>query len=328
MLLIKKIKRLIYIIKIVFKRISKKPYRVFGHFTDSFGNNFDLLQGLRDDLKPGWQTMLIHQQKSLPSYQEVEPLLEYFKKRITKMNRLLDSCGLSAKQKSVLEIGCGDGLTSYLLLSNGAKSVTGSDIIAQEPIYINTIKKLVAKSTILTEKQTINVNLIKDNISSSRLPANCFDFICSFEVLEHLVEPEKAFVNMHRILKKDGVMFHEYNPFFCVTGGHSLCTLDFRWGHVRLNQKDFIKYLSEIRPKEKKLALDFYYKSLNRMTIDDLKRIIKGCGFQLLSLIMWPNEQDFNLIDHEILYQSQKNYPTLSISDLITPKIWILYKKL
>lgn len=320
-----KIQKLFNIIKVSFKKISKKPYRIFGKFSDSFGNNFDLLQGLRDDLKPGWQTMIKNQKELPPNRQTLESLVPYFSKRIIKMNKFLYDCGLSIKQKNILEIGCDNGLTSYLLLSNGAKKVVGSDIVVQK--HGDMIKKLIVESSLLSQKQISNIDLIKDNICNSTLPPNSFDFICSFEVLEHLIKPEKAFLNIHRLLKKGGFMFHEYNPFFCVTGGHSLCTLDFYWGHVRLNSRDFNRYITKIRPDEKNIALDFYQKSLNRMTFHKLEVICAKTGFKPVSIIKWPSEQDFNLVNQEILSQVKRNYPTVSISDLITSKIWVLYKK-
>ena len=70
---------------------------------------------------------------------------------------------------------------------------------------------------------------------------------------------------MFRILKPGGYSFHEYNPFFSFNGGHSLCTLDFMWGHVRLSSIDFPKYLKQFRPFEYDLAMRFYKENLNRM---------------------------------------------------------------
>ena len=60
------------------------------------------------------------------------------------------------------------------------------------------------------------------------------------------------------------------NPFFSFNGGHSLCTLDFMWGHVRLSETEFERYLIQFRPKENKVAMKFYRNNLNRMTLKKL----------------------------------------------------------
>ena len=46
-----------------------------------------------------------------------------------------------------------------------------------------------------------------------------------------------------------GIVFNKYNPFFCQGGGHSLCSLDFPWGHVRLTPIEFDRYMEEYRRK-------------------------------------------------------------------------------
>src|SRR4029079_8298513 len=74
------------------------------------------------------------------------------------------------------------------------------------------------------------VAFIEDDITASALPSATFDAIVSFEVLEHLRDPEAAFTTMHRLLKPGGVAYHDYNPFFPLIGCHSLYTVDFLRG--------------------------------------------------------------------------------------------------
>ena len=60
-----------------------KSHNVFGKFRDSYGNVFELYKYLRDELKPGWQTML----KPYNSCQL--PSLSYAKKRINTAKSLV-----------------------------------------------------------------------------------------------------------------------------------------------------------------------------------------------------------------------------------------------
>jgi SAM-dependent methyltransferase len=99
------------------------------------------------------------------------------------------------------------------------------------------------------------------------LEPDSFDAIVSFEVLEHLRRPAAAFAAMRGLLRPGGVAYHDYNPFFSLFGGHSLCTHDFPWGHARLDHGDVERYLAERRPEAAAQTLRFFDESLNRMTL-------------------------------------------------------------
>ena len=136
------------------------------------------------------------------------------------------------------------------------------------------------------------VSFIEDDICNSRIESSSKDLIVSWDTLEHLNNPQKAFEEIFRILKPGGYTFHEYNPFFSFNGGHSLCTLDFMWGHVRLSSADFQNYLKQFRPYEYDLAMRFYEKNLNRMTSNQIKDFN---GKKLPSIIEYvPLDEDGN----------------------------------
>ena len=92
---------------------------------------------------------------------------------------------------------------------------------------------------------------------------------------------------MRDLLRPGGIGYHVYNPFFSANGGHSLCTLDFPWGHVRLDALDFERYLEEIRPADAAQTLRFYRESLNRMTFVDLRATVAAAGLDLVALLPW-----------------------------------------
>ena len=171
------------------------------------------------------------------------------------------------------------------------------------------------------------VKFFNDDICNSKLPESYFDLILSFDVLEHISNPEQAFANISKILKDDGIAVHEYNSFFSLNGGHSPCTLDFPWGHTRLSEKDFLRYVKEIRPDEENLDMSFYKNGLNRMTIDKLIKISKENNLEILSLIQFTKEQHVGLLNNEIFVQAKNIYPDITVADLVTPRIIVVHKK-
>ena len=97
----------------------------------------------------------------------------------------------TGKHKKVLEIGCSIGAAAQLL------SERGFDVIATD-ISSFAVKK--------ASKIIHDVEFEKLDIETSKKYDKSFDLIYAFEVIEHLGQPDKALENMHRMLKKNGVV--------------------------------------------------------------------------------------------------------------------------
>jgi len=316
---------------------------VSGNFRKSTGENVTLVDGLRDNIKPGWRSMLCAPTDlKLPSVQNLIQNLAHWRNRIDQVTSFLSTHDFSISGKNVLEIGTFDGATAYALAEAGAASVIGTDLAQY---YINqTPDSIVSADTIALKNRELEVLRLSyhqvvendiarrvsfqdDDICSSTVLPDSMDFIFSWEVLEHLTRPLLAFEHMFKILKPGGVVFHEYNPFFSIAGGHSLCTLDFLWGHARLSDSDFERYLEEVRPNEMLLDLAFYRNNLNRMTFADLNDCALSAGFKIISVIPWSKRIHLELVTKEILDECKENYPNLEITDLISPTVWLLLQK-
>ena len=105
---------------------------------------------------------------------------------------ILDLIGQEIKNKNILDVGCGDGVISYLLAKKGAK-VIGID---NSEIAINFAKE-----------KCIDLNNVEFLVASAhRLPfeSKTFDYIVSSEVIEHLNNPDKMLYEIKRIWNKKG----------------------------------------------------------------------------------------------------------------------------
>ena len=314
---------------------------VIGSFKDSLGNENQLYAGLRSKIKPGWQAMFDEtKQNRILSSSELKVNLVPAKRHIKNLKTSLQSFGVTLIDKSVLEIGCYNGMKTALLGLENCKSVIGSDVTfyyekqsdnnnQQVDSHLSKLRNSVLNLFSDEQKNIINtkVKFAKDDITHSTLADNSFDIISSWETLEHITDIDAAFANMNRILKPGGFAFHEYNPFFSLNGGHSLCTLDFPWGHCRLNEKDFLKYITDIRPKEYSLASSFYLNSLNRMTMNDLKNASQKAGLKILSVIPFVKKAHLTIYSSEAFNETFKHFPTLEPIDLISPVVWVIHQK-
>lgn len=318
--------------------------KVFGVFTDSFGNRMELLSGLRDRIKPSWRVMInpVYTAIKAPSRDKMELKMKDQTKALTRIENFLQTQSLSFVGKEILEIGAYDGSSAYAFASFGASRVLATDMAAY---YINQTpggivsKDAIAKknreltqtrdaySKIIDQKDAVKVSFVEDDITVSSVASNSMDVIVSWEVLEHITSPNDAFKEMARILKPGGFAFHEYNPFFSVDGGHSLCTLDFPWGHARLSDADFEKYVEEFRPNEKEVSLSFFKNNLNRMTLSHLTDCMEQNGLEPISIIPWYSEDDQAGLTNEMLHQCKQIHPTAEHVDLVAPIVWVLCQK-
>lgn len=323
--------------------LNIEAYKEFGFFTDSYGNRIPLLSGLRDRIKPGWQAMFRPASSSSPvSPNACLSKIRSWRNILDRVDSYLRIFDLSFSEKEVIEIGAYDGATAYALAEAGANSVLATDMasyyITQSVNGVVSADAIAAKNTDLAtlrdsynkslDKQTAHrVSFLEDDICSSSLPSASADVVMSWEVLEHLTRPNDAFCEISRILKPGGFAFHDYNPFFSLNGGHSLCTLDFLWGHSRLSAADFERYLKEIRPDEASVSLSFYKNNLNRMSIIELKQNVEQAGLSLLSVFPFISRMQQQHVSHDVFSQCKRVYPSVELIDLISPTIWVLIQK-
>jgi 2-polyprenyl-3-methyl-5-hydroxy-6-metoxy-1,4-benzoquinol methylase len=316
--------------------------RVYDHFTNTGGTRIPLIRGLRDQIKPGWQAMLKPQSVlEQPASVNIRRM-DSWREKLARVNAFLSSFSIDMRDKDVLEIGSYDGVTACALAEAGAGSVLGIDIAAY---YINqAVDGEINEGSIARKNSELDslrqayietldddtgrrVSFLEDDICASSTPSRSKDIIFSWEVMEHVADPAAALSEMYRMLRPGGVVFHEYNPFFSIDGGHSLCTLDFIWGHARLSDSDFVRYLQQFRPDEVSVAASFYRKNLNRMALADLQTHIVDAGFHPLSIIPWQKKRHLDLVSRDVLDQCVAVYPSATISDLISPVVWVLLQK-
>lgn len=318
--------------------IEKLP--VTGNFIDQHGNIYPLLAGLRSKIKPGWEHIFLprnQQTTNIPDNATIKTIAHNGKLAFDRIAPLIETFAGGIVDKTILEIGCHAGATCFAVAEKGAKKVIGSEFSGykidtntqqtQTLNQVNNTLKDLRTSVAQHFQQTNKVQFIDDDICNSKVEQESIDFLCSWDVLEHLHSPELAFNNIARLLRQGGVAIHTYNPFFCLNGGHSACTIDFLWGHIRLNHTDFERFNDEQQPTRKTQAMAFYQHGVNRMTIADLQNASQKANLSIVALFQFPKEQHLRMITPEILSQAQKNYPNLTANDLVTPRIIVVQKK-
>lgn len=312
-----------------------------GVFVDRHGIRHPLEWDLRDRLKPGWRTMCDAETAERPPTDDaLVGRARKAEKIVGEASALATTLGGRPLAGRILEIGCYDGAVAFQLARRGGTEVVASDMaryyIVQRPgepgdsqigPQLTALAALRERARAAAGAGSSPVEFVEDDITSSALEPGSFDAIVSFEVLEHIQRPEAAFASMRRLLKPGGVSYHDYNPFFSLIGGHSLCTLDFPWGHARLDRGDFERYVAEVRPGAVAQTLRFYEENLNRMTLTGLRAAVVGAGLELLAVVPWSDRTLIARLTPDALTEVRRTYPTATVEDLLATFVAVVVRR-
>jgi len=114
--------------------------------------------------------------------------------------RVLLQAGLQRGMR-VADLGCGVGMVTTLLaeLVGPAGHVVGVDANGEQ----------IAQARELLPLGVSNVSFIEASATDTGLPGESFDLVYCRFLLLHLTEPEQALREMHRLLKRDGILVCE-----------------------------------------------------------------------------------------------------------------------
>ncbi len=309
-------------------------------FTTIDGNQIDLLDGYKNFIWPESFDQMVRNQ-SIPdsSFIEKNRIIDKARDKLKMFTELLNIFGFSYNNKNILEIGCFNGALSYLFAEKGARMVDGIDIketfeteenhamrfnrkLYKDISFLEYYQKQIGKyfnSNTLEKTRFFNSSI--DNYKSDI----SYDYIFSFATFEHLMNPLNALKNMYKTLNNGGICIHIYHPFFCEDGAHFDC-FDFPWGHVRLSEKDIKKYINHYWVEDSKMINHRLFKTINRMTLADLRKYSISAGFEILLL-----QNNYSLysyrMNEEIFWQSKKIYNNLSFEDCLSNSVTIVLKK-
>jgi 2-polyprenyl-3-methyl-5-hydroxy-6-metoxy-1,4-benzoquinol methylase len=303
-----------------------------GVFVDSQGHRHERLKGFREYVKPKWRGFFAERPRTVP-----ESKIQGARRKVQLAQELLRLHDATLVGQEVLEIGCHAGAYSYAVAELGASRVYATDIddywereqstaerAAATSGHIAALRKSVQEQSPKAPEGVVAFSHLDVTQLSDQ---DRYDVIMSWETLEHVPSMDRAFANMARALRPGGIAYHEYNSFFCLSGGHSACTLDFAWGHVLLNDADFEAYVTRYRPDEKAQALAFYRQSLNRMTFAMLLSYVEAAGLETLSVLPAIRADHKRWLKPETLSQARANYPTVRLDDLLSPMCTIVLRK-
>jgi len=187
------------------------------------------------------------------------------------------------ENKLILDVGCGLGGKLLFYEEKNAKSVIGFDL-----------RFLSVKSALsLTKKNNSQtIKLLNSNSASMPFPSDTFDVIVSINVFEHVDNLRETLIECKRVIKKDGLIFLHFPPFYSPWGAHLEGWINFPWPHIFFEDAQLLEAADYIE-KNKKRNNNYIFSAkvdwsrysrlpeLNRTTISGFLNLISETGLRV-----------------------------------------------
>jgi hypothetical protein len=239
---------------------------------------------------------------------------------------------LDMRTAKLLSFGCGDGITDLaLVLRYGATDIHGIDIRREYEKLKRISKEQLGLSRI---PRSLRFETIKPGTPlSGRMKVNG---IFSWSTFEHIrtdqLEPIAR--DLYDTLLPGGVFFLQIEPlFYSPFGSHLGRYDDVPWHHLLVSDEELWRIVQshqgDINGAERDFGFDDFgpegykrfvfneYKTLNRLTADQLVSLMTGVGFRV-------SKQERRRVDRPIPEALRGRYPE---EDLLTNEIILLLVK-
>lgn len=241
---------------------------------------------------------------------------------ILQVHQILDifrSCQVDLLNKSMLDIGTGNGLVPRLMLAlSDLSSAIGTDPYLdtehatswQLHDHSEAIKNVL---DYLTDRSPNTLRFSTYSNLSSEESASFFPGAIDFELnlnkkysffqkradevhsmnkvfdivyckaIEHISNWESVFSSVRDCTAKDAIFYLKHRSYFSYLGAHRYASTFIPWGHVILSEEEYEEYVKRFHPERANEMINFYKTDLSypRTSVSDLLDIARAYGFAI-----------------------------------------------
>lgn len=184
------------------------------------------------------------------------------------------------QDKRVLDLGCGAAGKSLYYASQGAKHVTGVEIV---PHY-------QAEAEALAVQLGLSDRFTFVNASALNLPFSdaSFDTVIMNDFMEHISDPEGVLRESLRLLAPGGRIFINFPPYYHPFGAHLSDVINMPWVHLFFSERMLVDAYRDLvhglPDEQERLNLRFskdqngreYFGYINHMTLKRFQHILSN----------------------------------------------------
>jgi ubiquinone/menaquinone biosynthesis C-methylase UbiE len=199
-----------------------------------------------------------------------------------------------AAGRRIVDFGCGDGIAALGVASRIEGVVTGIDLhrtFARLPEYI--AKNLGDRPI------PANLRFLQNELGKALpLGDSTVDLVYSWSVFEHLADVPGVLAELYRILKPRGTLFIQIEPlYYSPFGSHLQRLVAQPWAHLLFTEDEYLRMATSASDcvteeeqdtlyrtnqfEDVKRYLVGEYKSLNRITAEELIAMVTCAGFEI-----------------------------------------------
>jgi len=199
-----------------------------------------------------------------------------------------------AKGRTAVDFGCGDGATTLGVAEHVEADVLGLDLYLTF-LHLPDLAQKNLGTPVLPSNLAFRQTRLGEPLP---LADASVDLVYSWSVFEHVADVPGVLAELARITKPGAVLFIQVEPlFYGPYGSHLQRLVDEPWAHLRLGEEEFLRRAAaaqdEVPEHEKdtlyrdhsfaelKRYLLGEYRSLNRITAEELIRSVSATGFEI-----------------------------------------------
>ncbi len=210
---------------------------------------------------------------------------EHYEDAADQIIDFIEADDLSLEGKAVADIGCGDGIIDLGVFHKAKpEKLIGYDILKTDLKALERTVEAMDLDDPIPDPEQFNFVQSAENY----IPAedDSFDFAYTWSVFEHVTEPIHMLGEIRRVLKPEGILFLQIWPLFHSShGGHLwLSYPEEDYPQLRKNDSEIESDIQLKAATNPEISAVDEYKSLNRLTIDDLQRAILAGGMRVTKL--------------------------------------------
>ena len=192
-----------------------------------------------------------------------------------------DACAVTLDGREVADVGCGEGSMALGLCRRAhPQTLIGFDV---KPTSID---ELCTRSAAIGAGSELPPGLEFRQSAAVELPVEsaAFDFVYSWSAFEHIADPIAVLEEVRRVLRPGGHFFLQLWPFYLsAKGSHLWQWFDQDFHHLFVSEQEVLARMAadERQPKEWTDYMAREFQALNRITVEQLQRVVLVAGFDV-----------------------------------------------